>query len=47
MIVSEYAGVPDRGVEGERSFWVLVVIAVVLGRGFELPAGSAVRRRWP
>ena len=47
MIESEYAGVPDRGVEEERSCWVLVVIAVVLGRGFELPVGSAVRRRWP
>ena len=47
MIVSEYAGVPDLGEEEERSLWVLVVIAVVLGRGFELPVRSAVRRRWP
>ena len=47
MIESEYAGVPDRGEEEERSFWVLVVIAVVPGRGFELPVGSAVRGQWP
>ena len=47
MSVSEYAGVPDLGEEEERSLWVLVVIAVVLGRGFELPVGSAVRGQWP
>jgi hypothetical protein len=45
--VSEYAGIPDLGEEEVRSWWVVVVISVVLGRSFELPVRSAVRRRWP